>query len=53
MTKKHTSYVGELDSLLSEKILLNINHLKDGTYTISIISNNKIIKSINFTKTSK
>ncbi len=50
MSKKYTSYIGEIDSLISEKILLNVNNLKDGTYVLEIVCNNKVVKRVTFIK---
>lgn len=43
-------YIGYLDELTSKKILLNISHLKDGTYRLTIMNDNRIIKEVTFTK---
>jgi len=47
---KKKKYEGTLQKLTTNKIYLNINHLEKGTYKLKIISKNKIIKSMHFTK---
>lgn len=47
---KEMQYEGKLEKLDSKKIYLNINHLAKGTYKLTIINNNKIIKSTQFKK---
>ncbi|MEO0573004.1 MAG: hypothetical protein AAF039_14950 [Bacteroidota bacterium] len=51
MKKKGLRYEGMLDSIPSFQIRLNINHLKNGKYTLKIVHKNKIIKQTHFTKT--
>ena len=41
---------GKLEKLPKAKIYLNINHLDEGTYSLNIIANNKIIKTTEFEK---
>ncbi len=47
MVKK---YLGKLKNVPTDKIYLNINNLKKGTYTLKIINKNRIIKKITFNK---
>jgi len=48
--KKIKEYEGSIEKVDSNKIYLNINHLKKGTYKLKIIHKNKIVKSVHFTK---
>ncbi len=47
MVKK---YLGKLNEVPSNKIYLNINNLKKGTYTLKIINKNKVVKKMRFSK---
>ncbi len=50
MKKKYNNLEGTIDSFPKNQIYLNINHLKDGTYTLSIIYKNKVVKKTIFKK---
>ena len=50
MNKKRIKYSARLDSLLTNEIYLNINLLKEGSYHLKIVENNKVIKQIVFEK---
>ncbi|WP_273567974.1 hypothetical protein [Maribacter halichondriae] len=41
---------GSLDSFPENQIYLNIDQLKDGTYVLKIMKNNKVIKKTTFKK---
>ncbi len=43
-------YEGELKEALTDKIYLNVNNLKKGSYTLSIINKNKVIQKTTFKK---
>ncbi len=43
-------YEGKLKDALTDKIYLNVNNLKKGSYTLNIISKNKVIKKTTFKK---
>lgn len=43
-------YEGKLKDALNNKILLNVNNLKKGSYTLSIINKNKVIQKTTFKK---
>jgi len=47
MVKK---YLGKLKEVPSDKIYLNINNLKKGVYTLTIVNKNKVIKKMTFNK---
>ena len=47
---KRKSYKGRLEIVLGDQILLNISKLKDGTYTLKIIDENRMIKETTFIK---
>ena len=47
---KKKKYEGKLHEMPSDKIYLNVNNLKSGTYTLKIINKNKIIKKTKFNK---
>ena len=51
MDKTRKINTGTIDEIISKKILLNIDYLKDGKYQISIMMGNKIIKEVSFCKT--
>jgi hypothetical protein len=51
MSKKRKIHAGSIDWIASEQIYLNIQHLKDGLYTLKIVNKNKIIKEVIFKKT--
>lgn len=51
MKKKGLRYEGKLDSFHGFQIRLNINHLKNGKYTLKIVHRDKVIKQTHFTKT--
>ncbi|WP_186987596.1 hypothetical protein [Constantimarinum furrinae] len=48
--KKRKLYLGELEGIPNRQILLNINFLDKGRYTLKITHNNKIIKQTTFRK---
>jgi len=48
--KEKQQYEGTVEEFTSNKIYLNINNLKKGTYKLKIIHKNKIVKSVHFTK---
>lgn len=50
MKKKRTTYQGDIDSIPSKTLHLNINQLEQGMYVLNIVSKNKIIKSVTFKK---
>lgn len=43
-------YSGTLDEFPNKQILININRLANGVYTLKIVHNNKIIKKTTFKK---
>jgi hypothetical protein len=43
-------YEGKLKDVLTDKIYLNVNNLKKGSYTLSIVNKNKVIKTTVFEK---
>ena len=43
-------YEGKLKEALTDKIYLNVNNLKKGSYTLSIINKNKVIQKTTFKK---
>jgi len=47
---KRKSYKGRLEVVPSDQILLNISKLKDGTYILKIMDENKMIKETTFIK---
>lgn len=51
MNKKKKIYTGEIDQVIAKKIILNIKHLQDGRYTLTVKNNNQILKEVNFLKT--
>jgi hypothetical protein len=48
--RKRKLYSGELKGIPGKQILLNINYLAKGMYTLKITHNNKIIKQTTFRK---
>lgn len=50
MKQEESSLDGTLDSFPEKQIYLNINHLKNGRYTLKIIHKNKVIKRTRFNK---
>jgi hypothetical protein len=50
MSKKQLIYTGDIENLIGNQIYINIKHLKEGTYSVNIVHNNKILKRINFKK---
>lgn len=52
MSKSKITYTGTIEELLSKNILVNINYLKDGNYSLKIMHKNKIIKEVSFSKNS-
>lgn len=50
MKKKKQSLEGTLNKIPENQIYLNINHLKDGIYTLNIMYKNKLIKKTHFKK---
>ena len=50
MTAKQTKMEGSLESFPENQIYLNIQHLKNGTYVLKIMNNNKVIKKTIFKK---
>jgi hypothetical protein len=50
MKKKQKRYEGTVEEFTSNKIYLNINNLKKGTYKLKIVHKNKTVKSVDFTK---
>lgn len=50
MSKKKNIYTGAIENVIAKKIILNINHLQDGQYTLTIKHNNQILKEVNFSK---
>jgi hypothetical protein len=46
---KHT-FIGNLKKTPTKKILLNINNLTKGAYTLKVIQKNKVIKTVKFNK---
>jgi len=50
---KRKVYSGSLEDLLGNQILLNISKLKDGTYILKIMDENRIVKEITFIKSEK
>jgi uncharacterized protein (DUF2141 family) len=47
---KKSKFEGKLKEVPTDMIYLNINNLKDGSYILKIIHNNKIIKKTSFNK---
>ncbi|MEZ4874593.1 MAG: hypothetical protein R2793_03860 [Flavobacteriaceae bacterium] len=47
MNKK---YEGSLDKFFSQTIYLNVTHLEKGSYTLSILHKDKVIKTTHFKK---
>ena len=47
---KRKVYTGSLEDILGNQILLNISKLKDGTYILKIMDENRVIKEITFIK---
>jgi len=43
-------YEGKLKDALTDKIYLNVNNLKKGSYTLNIVNKNRIIMSTEFEK---
>ena len=43
-------YEGKLKDALTDKIYLNVNNLKKGSYTLNIVSENKVIQKTTFKK---
>ncbi|MFK7747627.1 MAG: hypothetical protein AB8B65_04505 [Kordia sp.] len=43
-------YEGELKEVLTDTIYLNVSNLKKGSYTLSIINENKVIQKTTFKK---
>ena len=50
MAYKKKLYEGTVEALIHYDIVLNINHLKKGTYNLKIMHNNKIVKETTFKK---
>ena len=50
---KRKAYTGALEDLLGNQILLNISKLKDGTYVLKIMDQNRIVKEFTFIKSKK
>jgi len=50
MEEKETSYKGILKPVPHFKIHLNIDHLRNGSYTLHLTYKNKTIKKITFKK---
>jgi|GEM_PF-732670 len=50
MKKKRLIHSGDLPTMPSERIFLNVNYLKNGVYTLNIMHQNKVIKQITFKK---
>ncbi len=50
---KRKLHTGSLEDLIGNQILLNISQLKDGTYILKIMDQNRIVKEITFIKTEK
>jgi len=47
---KKNVYEGTLNTLMNYDIIININHLKKGTYNLKIMHNDKLIKKTTFKK---
>jgi hypothetical protein len=47
---KRKVYTGSLEDILGNQILLNISKLKDGTYILKIMDENRVVKEITFIK---
>jgi len=47
---KKKKYEGKLNEIPSDKIYLNVNNLKEGTYILKIVNKNKVIKKTKFNK---
>ncbi|MBT8310954.1 MAG: hypothetical protein HKO72_06560 [Flavobacteriaceae bacterium] len=50
MAQKKNVYEGYVNELLTNDIIINVNHLKQGYYTLVIMHKNKIIKKTRFKK---
>jgi hypothetical protein len=44
------TFIGNLKKVPTKKILLNINNLAKGTYTLKVIQKNKVLKTVRFIK---
>ena len=47
---KKNTYEGSVEAFIKYDIVLNVNHLKKGAYTLKIMHKNKIIKKTTFKK---
>ncbi len=47
---KKKTLLGTVQTLPKTNIYINVNHLEEGSYKLSIVYNSKIIKSTHFTK---
>ncbi|NND62939.1 MAG: hypothetical protein HKN48_07060 [Flavobacteriaceae bacterium] len=48
--KKRRVYEGTLENVPNKQILININRMSEGIYTLKILYNNKVIKKTTFKK---
>lgn len=48
--KKPLKYSGQLETLPSKTIFINVNHLDKGSYELHIVHKNKLILKTNFKK---
>ena len=44
------TFVGNLKNIPTKNILLNVNKLAKGKYTLKVINKNKVLKTIRFNK---
>lgn len=50
MSKKNKIYIGDIEDVVAEKIIINIKHLQDGNYILFIMNNNETLKEVHFKK---
>jgi len=50
MTCQKNTFIGNLKKTRAKKILLNINNLTKGKYTLKVIHKNKVLKTVRFNK---
>jgi hypothetical protein len=50
MSKSYKEYKGNLDIVITNKILLYTDYLENGTYHLKLMQKNKVIKEITFKK---
>jgi hypothetical protein len=50
MSKKKKVYSGAIETFPNKEILLNVNRLEEGWYSLKILYKNKVIKQVTFKK---